>query len=218
MFTGLIQRVGEVRRTQSRGPGKILEIGLSEPWGDLVVGESIAVDGVCLTVTEFSERYFHVDVSFETLARSTLGAVVAGRQVNLERALRLSDRLGGHLVAGHVDTVATLRSFRDSGGFRELTVDAPRQVMHQVASKGSVAVDGVSLTVNNVSGDGFQLAVIPHTLAGTTLDGWRPGRKINLETDLVAKYLERLALRAGSTQRIDEWLGAGVAGGREEHE
>ena len=216
MFTGLIQRVGEVRRAQSRGAGKILEIGLSEAWEDLVLGESIAVDGACLTVTEFRERHFTVDISFETLARSTLGAAVAGRQVNLERALRLSDRLGGHLVAGHVDAVATLRSSRVRGGFRELTVDAPRQVMHQVAPKGSVALDGVSLTVNEISGDSFQLAVIPHTLAGTTLQGWRPGRKINLETDLVAKYLERLALRAGSTRRIDDWLAAGVAGGREE--
>lgn len=216
MFTGLIQRVGEVRAWKSRGPGKILEIGLSEAWEDLVLGESIAVDGVCLTVTEFSESFFHVDVSFETLARSTLGAAVAGRRVNLERALRLTDRLGGHLVAGHVDAVATLRSSRVRGGFVELFVDAPRQVMHQVAPKGSVALDGVSLTVNEVSGDAFQLVVIPHTLAGTTLQGWRPGRKINLETDLIAKYLERLTLRAGSTGRIEDWLAAGVSSGREE--
>ena len=216
MFTGLIQRVGEVRAWKSRGEGRILEIGLSEPWEDLTLGESIAVDGVCLTVTEFSERFFLVDVSFETLAISTLGTAVAGRQVNLERALRLSDRLGGHLVTGHVDAVATLRGSRASGGFRELTVDAPRKVMHQVAPKGSVALDGVSLTVNEIAGDAFKLAVIPHTLAGTTLQGWRPGRKINLETDLVAKYLERLTLRSGSTRRIDDWLGAGVAGGREE--
>jgi len=215
MFTGLIQRVGEILRAHPRSAGKSLDIRPSEPWDDLVLGESIAVDGVCLTVTEFRDKFFSVDVSFATLESSTLGAATTGRQVNLERALRLSDRLGGHLVSGHVDTVVTLRSSRPRGEFRELVVDAPHAVMHQIAQKGSVALDGVSLTVNDLSGDSFSLAVIPHTLTQTTLEGWRPGRKINLETDLVAKYLERLTERSGAGTRLEEWLSGSSNPGQE---
>ena len=216
MFTGLIQRIGQIQRVQPKTAGKSLEIVLSEPWEDLVLGESIAVDGVCLTVTDFNPGHFAVDVSYETLARSTLGSAAPGRDVNLERALRLSDRLGGHMVSGHVDAVASLRSIAPRGEFRELTVDAPREVMHQVAPKGSVALDGVSLTVNDISGDSFRLAIIPHTLEGTTLEGWRPGRKINLETDLVAKYLERLMEREGAASRLEDWLAAGGGRGNRE--
>ncbi len=215
MFTGLIQRVGELLRVQPRTSGKSLEIKLAEPWDDLVLGESIAVDGLCLTVTAFQADRFSVDVSFETLARSTLGAAGPGRRVHLERALRLSDRLGGHMVSGHVDGVATLRSVRPKGEFRELVIDAPSEVMHQVAPKGSVALDGVSLTVNAISGDSFTIAIIPHTLSETTLEAWRPGRKINLETDLVAKYLERLTERSGAASRLEDWLVGGATRGRE---
>jgi len=215
MFSGLIQRVGEVLRVQPRASGKTLEIGFRSSWDDMVLGESIAVDGACLTVTDFQAARFSVDVSFETLSRSTLGAAEIGRRLNLERALRLSDRLGGHLVTGHVDAVATIRSVRTTGEFRELVVDAPNEVMGQIASKGSVALDGISLTVNSVSGGSFSLVVVPHTLAETTLDGWRPGRKINLETDLIAKYLERLTERSGAASRLEDWLAGGDAGGRE---
>ncbi|MFH1530417.1 MAG: riboflavin synthase [Pseudomonadota bacterium] len=215
MFTGLVQRVGEILRARPCTGGKSLDIRASESWTDLVLGESIAVDGVCLTVTEFRDSHFSVDVSFETLSRSTLGAATPGRRVNLERALRLSDRLGGHLVSGHVDAIATLRSIRPKGEFREIVVDAPRDAMHQIAKKGSVALDGVSLTVNEISGDSFVLAVIPHTLSGTTLEGWRPGRKINLETDLIAKYLERLTERSGAATRLEEWFSGSSTPGRE---
>ncbi len=215
MFTGLIQRVGELFRVQPRTAGKSLEIKLTEPWDDLVLGESIAVDGICLTVTAFHPDRFSVDVSYETLARSTLGAAAPGRKVNLERALRLSDRLGGHMVSGHVDGVATLRSVQPRGEFRELVIDAPAEVMHQIAPKGSVALDGASLTVNALSGDSFTVAIIPHTLSETTLEAWRPGRKINLETDLVAKYLERLTERSGAASRLENWLAGGDTRGRE---
>ena len=215
MFTGLIQRVGSIQRIQPRSSGTTFVIDLPELWEDLALGESIAVDGACLTVTDFQGTHFSVDVSPETLARSTLGAAVPGRVVNLERALRLSDRLGGHLVTGHVDTVVRLRTSRQRGGFLELMVDAPREVMRLIASKGSVALDGVSLTVNDVTENGFSLVVIPHTQAGTTLGGWGPGRKINLETDLVAKYLERLTERSGTASRLEEWLAGGDGNGLE---
>lgn len=215
MFTGLIQRVGEILRVQPRTAGKFLEISHAATWDDVVLGESIAVDGACLTVTAVQEGSFTVDVSFETLTKTTLGAAAPGRKVHLERALRLSDRLGGHLVSGHVDGVATLRSIRPRGEFRELVIDAPSACMHQVAPKGSVALDGVSLTVNEISGDSLRVAVIPHTLSETTLEAWRPGRKINLETDLVAKYLDRLTERSGAATRLEDWLGGGGTRGRE---
>jgi riboflavin synthase len=156
-----------------------------------------------------------VDVSFESLAASTLGDRGRGRHVHLERALRLSDRLGGHLVTGHVDGIASLRERRQRGDFIELIVKAPEVCLPFLAAKGSVALDGVSLTVNDVRGDTFTVAVIPHTLASTTLDAWRPGRKINLETDLVAKYVHRLNERREAPRRIEEWLG-GSPGERED--
>jgi riboflavin synthase len=173
------------------------------------------VDGACLTVTEVHADRFSVDVSYESLEKTTLGAAAPGRRVHLERALRLTDRLGGHLVSGHVDGVAVLRSIRPRGEFRELLIDAPKELMHQVAPKGSVALDGVSLTVNEVSGNTFQVAVIPHTLSETTLAAWRPGRKINLETDLVAKYLDRLTQRSGAASGLEDWLAGSSPRGRE---
>jgi riboflavin synthase len=215
MFTGLIQRVGEILRVRPRTAGKSIEIKHAASWDDVILGESIAVDGACLTVTEVHADRFSVDVSYESLEKTTLGAAAPGRRVHLERALRLTDRLGGHLVSGHVDGVAVLRSIRPRGEFRELLIDAPKELMHQVAPKGSVALDGVSLTVNEVSGNTFQVAVIPHTLSETTLAAWRPGRKINLETDLVAKYLDRLTQRSGAASGLEDWLAGSSPRGRE---
>ena len=212
MFTGLIQRVGEILRVRPRTAGKTLEIKVINPWDDVVLGESIAVDGACLTVTGIREDGFSADVSTETLGRTTLGGAAPGRVVNLERALRISDRLGGHMVSGHIDAVGGLRTLRNRGEFLELVVDAPAEIMHQVAKKGSIALDGVSLTVNEISGDSFDVSVIPHTIMETTLDGWRPGHKINLETDIVAKYLERLIERSGASTRLEDWLAGSTPG------
>ncbi|MBM4373300.1 MAG: riboflavin synthase, partial [Deltaproteobacteria bacterium] len=156
-----------------------------------------------------------VDLSHASIGATTLGSSQAGRRVHLERALRLADRLGGHLVSGHVDGVAVLRDIRVRGDFLDLVVVPPRDQLPLLAPKGSVALDGVSLTINTVAGDSFHVAVIPHTQGLTTLGDWRPGRKINLESDLVAKYLHRLTEHREAPGKLADWL-AGHDRGREE--
>lgn len=196
MFTGIVLAVGEVASIERHGDGARLQIRCSGlDLTDAVLGDSIAVNGVCLTVTELTPGGFAADLSSETLARTTLGRLQSAGRVNLEKALRLGDRLGGHLVTGHVDGVGTvIGAERESGGVR-LRVGAPTELMRYIAGKGSVCVDGVSLTVNDVVGEEFGLTLIPHTLAVTTLGEWGVGRQINIEIDLVARYLERLILR-----------------------
>ena len=160
-------------------------------------GESIAVEGVCLTVDRFDDAGFEVDASSETLAKTTVGALKPGASVNLERALRLADRLGGHLVSGHVDGVGTVRAREKSGDAIRFGVDVPADLMRFVAQKGSLTVSGVSLTVNALTATGCELMLIPHTLARTTLEALQPGAAVNLEIDLLARYVARL-LEAGA--------------------
>jgi len=192
MFTGLIQSLGTVRNLTRQGNSAALQIDSDLVNEDLQRGESIAVNGVCLTVTGWADQHFIADVSPETLDCTNLGALRPGAQVNLERALRLSDRLGGHLVSGHVDGVATVqRRFRDQNVIR-FEFNLPRQAMRYLVEKGSVAVDGISLTVNTVSDHGFSVAVIPHSLEKTTLQNCREGSRVNIETDLIGRYVERL--------------------------
>jgi riboflavin synthase len=157
---------------------------------DVGVGDSIAVDGVCLTVVTLAGRGFEVDVSQETIDCTT--GFAAQGSVNLEKSLRLADRLGGHLVAGHVDGVGAVIAFEPSGESRRLVVRAPRELAKYIARKGSITVQGVSLTVNRVAGDEFEINLIPHTLETTTLQHLRPGARVNLEVDLVARYVERM--------------------------
>ncbi|HEX9778920.1 MAG TPA: riboflavin synthase [Geopsychrobacteraceae bacterium] len=192
MFTGLIQDVGTIRRIERRGAAARLTIASKLAGEQLQLGESIAVNGICLTVTEWDRANFAADVSPESLAATTLGGLQPGTAVNLERALRLSDRLGGHLVSGHVDGIALVcRRFQDHNAVRfEFTV--PESALRYLVEKGSVAVDGVSLTVNAVSADGFSIAVIPHSLAMTTLRERKIGDRVNIETDLLGRYVERL--------------------------
>jgi riboflavin synthase len=196
LFTGIVAAVGRIERVEPRPQGLRLAIdagGLD--LGDVAIGDSIAVNGCCLTVVALDGRRFEVDVSQETID-CTAGLGAPG-EVNLEKSLRLADRLGGHLVSGHVDGVGEVVAFEPAGESYRLAVRAPTELARYVARKGSVAVQGVSLTVNRVDGAEFEINLIPHTLVVTTLKHLRPGARVNLEVDLLARYAERL-LGAGS--------------------
>lgn len=191
MFTGIIQAVGRVAAIERRdGDARLHIAGL--PLADGALGESIAVSGVCLTAVAFSADGFFADVSAETLACTTLGDWRVGQAVNLERALAVGDRLGGHIVTGHVDGVGEVVARRPDGRSERFTLRAPAELARYIAAKGSITVDGVSLTVNTVSGGEFGVNIVPHTLAHTSLDALRSGSRMNLEVDLLARYLERL--------------------------
>ena len=192
MFTGLIEDIGNIQRIAPRRSGMELFIGSGLPTAEIKPGDSIAVDGACLTVTSVQGQGFSVDVSPESLERTTLGKRRAGDRVNLERALRLCDRLGGHLVSGHIDGLAVLGAREKSGEFTRLVFSAPEQLLKYIIEKGSVAVDGVSLTVNAVTGRDFSVMIIPHTLEQTTLAGKGPGDQANIENDIIGKYVEKL--------------------------
>lgn len=202
MFTGIVTRVGQVARMQAHAGGCRMGIDVGElEGGDFVLGESIAVAGACLTVTGFSGTVFDCDVSGETLRLTTLGQLAVGSAVNLERALRAGDRLGGHLVSGHVDGVGSLRGTDEDGLSRIYRFDVPEPLRRYLAVKGSVAVDGVSLTVNAVDDVGFAVNLIPHTLVHTTLGALAPGAAVNIEVDQIARYAERLlAYRSDGTE------------------
>jgi riboflavin synthase len=192
MFTGLIQSVGKVRSLNRQGNSATLQVVSELVKEDLQLGESIAVNGICLTVTSWDDQAFAADVSPETLDCSNLGELRPNMPVNLERALRLSDRLGGHLVSGHIDCVATVkRRVADQNAIR-FEFNMPTEAMRYVVEKGSVAIDGISLTVNTVTEDSFAVAIIPHSLAKTTLKDCHEGAKVNIETDLLGRYVERL--------------------------
>ncbi|NMC72524.1 MAG: riboflavin synthase [Myxococcales bacterium] len=183
--------MGEV---ESRVPGPaVAALRIRSPWGDLEVGESVAVDGACLTVTRAeASGSFEADVSAETLSRTTLGERGPGDRVHLERALRAGDRLGGHLVTGHIDAVGTVAAAREAGGeARVLAVRVPERLLGELAPKGSVAVDGVSLTVNGVRESEFDVVVVPHTARATKLGALHAGDRVNVETDVLAKYVRR---------------------------
>ena len=192
MFSGIIANVGIITRADDRDGGLRLSVA-TEVLGmdDVQLGDSIAVNGVCLTAVQIDGRTFTVDVSRETL-NCTVGLEHQGARVNLEKALRLSDRLGGHLVSGHVDGVGQVVAFNDIGESWRLVVRAPHQLAKFIAVKGSITINGVSLTVNHVTGSEFEVNLIPHTLDVTTLNELRTGAKVNLEIDLIARYVERM--------------------------
>jgi riboflavin synthase len=195
MFTGIIQAVGRIAALQPRDGDLRLVINTgSLPMADVNPGDSIAVSGVCLTVVDKSSDGFSADVSGETLRCTLIGSLAVSDAVNLEKALTLETRLGGHLVSGHVDGIGTVTACKEDSRSVQFTVQAPAQLARYIAVKGSICVDGVSLTVNAVDGADFELNIVPHTLAATTLHAYRPGRQVNLEVDLVARYLERLLL------------------------
>jgi riboflavin synthase len=198
MFTGLVQGVGRVRAIVPTAQQKrlVIEAALDERAREL--GASVSVSGVCLTVTAASPEHFEVEAAFETLSRTTIGDLREGSRVNLEPALRVGDPLGGHLVSGHVDGVGALDSSRGRGDARELWFRVPGELSRFIAEKGSICIDGVSLTVNAVDGDRFSVGLIPHTLSVTTLGELEPGAPVNLEVDLLARYVARL-LEAGTS-------------------
>ena len=196
MFSGIIADVGTIASAENRNGGLRLSVETHAlGMGDVQIGDSIAVNGVCLTVVEKKGDSFTVDVSRETL-NCTVGLEAQGTHVNLEKALRLADRLGGHLVSGHVDGVGEVVSFIDIGESWKLAVRAPQALAKYIAMKGSITINGVSLTVNEVASATFSVNLIPHTLAVTTLGELRAGTRVNLEIDLIARYVERM-MQAG---------------------
>ncbi|WP_305043928.1 riboflavin synthase [Geoalkalibacter sp.] len=196
MFTGLIEGLGILRDLRRGGDSCCLTLDAGGSLGDFVLGESIAVNGVCLTVTSFGKNFFQADVSPSTLESTTLGRLAPGSAVNLERALRLGDRLGGHLVTGHVDGVGVIIERRRSGNAELFSIRPPAPLMRYLVAKGSVAVDGISLTVNSVAAYSFSLTIIPHSLGRTNLQFLKVGDQVNLETDILGKYVERLLASA----------------------
>ena len=192
MFTGLIEELGSVRGRVRRGAFQQLEIEAERVLAGLQVGDSININGVCQTAVAIGESGFAVETVAETLARTTMGILGIGQAVNLERALRADQRLGGHLVLGHVDGVAHIRRRAERDGEHRFEIEPPPGLARYIAVKGSVALDGISLTVAEISGDAFTVAVIPHTFDNTTLSHRRAGDSVNLEVDVIARYVERL--------------------------
>ena len=195
MFTGIIQAIGAVHSIESRGGDARLTLGTGKlPMGEVVLGDSIAVNGVCLTAVALDGARFAADVSRETLSLTTLGELRPGSRVNLEKALTLATPLGGHLVSGHVDGVGEILERRQDGRSWRFQIQAPVGLARYIAQKGSICVDGTSLTVNAVQGAIFELNLVPHTLTETLFGDYQTGTRVNLEVDLVARYLERLIL------------------------
>ncbi len=192
MFTGLIEGTGKILKTHNRNNGIVLEIKPSFELEEPVIGESISVDGACLTLTEYSEKTIRADVSPETLKKTTLVHKRQGDIVNLERALRLSDRLGGHLVTGHIDGTGKILSITDKGDFTQFDFTAPDYIIKYIIEKGSVAIDGISLTVNSCSKTAFSVMIIPHTINATNLITKKTGERVNIENDIIGKYVEKL--------------------------
>lgn len=192
MFTGLVLGKGKLIEKRPSGSGMVFGLEADFDLTDPAEGESIAVNGVCLTAMKIRNRSFIVDVSPETLSRTNLGNLAVGSVVNLERALRLADRLGGHLVSGHVDAVASILQRKPEGDFVRFTFTAPAGFGRYIIEKGSICIDGISLTVNHCDDKTFSVAIIPHTLEVTTLGGRKQGDTVNIEVDLIGKYVEKL--------------------------
>jgi riboflavin synthase len=219
MFTGIIAAVGTVAELEPVGKAMRLRINAGGlELNDVALGDSIAVSGPCLTVVAFDTNSFEVDVSDETLNCTSLGQLRAGDGVNLEKALRFDSRLGGHLVSGHIDGIGTLRTLEARGEYLGLAIAAPRELARYMAFKGSVCLDGVSLTVNTVDDDSFEVLTIPHTLERTTLGQLTVGNVVNIEVDLIARYIERLLTQADNSEAgglsLSALVAAGMAGNR----
>ncbi|HSA87983.1 MAG TPA: riboflavin synthase [Nitrospira sp.] len=201
MFSGIVEEMGAITVLKKTLAGTKLTILASTVMGDLKVGDSVSVNGICLTVVSRSERDFSVEVSPETLAVTTLGSFTVGMPVNLERAMKLNERIGGHLVAGHVDGVGVICSRRQDVNAVMFTIEAPQHILRYCVVKGSVTVDGISLTINDMSDDGFSVAIIPHTAKVTTLGLKQVKDPVNLESDLIGKYVERLLQERGQLSK-----------------
>lgn len=203
MFTGIVESVGYVREIKGVERSVSLKIAVPDIFDDLKTGDSVAVDGVCLTAKVVNADDFVADVSPETLSRTTLGKLRTGDKVNMERALRLSDRLGGHIVSGHIDGTARLQAKAKEGESVKLSFALGRELLRYLIDKGSIAIDGISLTVNEVVDDGFSVNIIPHTAQNTTILDKKAGDEVNIEVDVIGKYVERL-LGKGKESSIDK--------------
>jgi riboflavin synthase len=192
MFTGLIEDTGRITAVDRRGASAVLTLTSALPVTEIAVGDSVAVNGACLTVTAKSGAVLTFDVSPETLAGTTIGGLRSGSAVNLERALRLGERMGGHIVTGHIDCIGRLARSSETSGNRVLEFTLPAENTRYLISKGSVAIDGISLTVNRVGENGFSVNIIPLTLVATTLAALKVGHEVNIETDIIGRYVERL--------------------------
>lgn len=192
MFTGIVEEMGAVTSMEKTLAGSRLTILASTVMGDLKIGDSVSVNGTCLTVVAKSASNFVVEVSPETLSVTTLGYLSGGTPVNLERAMKLNERIGGHLVAGHVDGVGAIRNRRQEGNAIVFTIEAPSEILKYCVTKGSITIDGVSLTINEVADHSFSVAIVPHTAKVTTLGLKQVNDTVNLESDLIGKYVERL--------------------------
>ena len=203
MFTGIIQAIGQIEELTARGGDVRLTVATGAlDLADVALGDSIATNGVCLTAVALSGRGFAADVSRESLSLTTLQDLKPGSRVNLEKALTLNTRLGGHLVSGHVDGIGRITERREDARSIRFAIEAPAELAKYIAHKGSICIDGVSLTVNAVNGSLFELNIVPHTLQETIMDEYKVGSRVNLEVDLIARYLERLMMgeRAGESE------------------
>jgi riboflavin synthase len=194
MFTGIIEGLGTIRELRSAGPGKRLTVEADFFLDQTKIGDSIAVSGACLTAVALDGKRFQVDVSPETLAKTTFGRARIGERVNLERALRFSDRLDGHLVSGHIDGVGTVKDKKTAGNAVVVTIGVPESLLRYMITKGSVAVDGISLTINDCGRDSFTVSIIPHTAKVTSIGFKNTADYVNIETDMIGKYVERFVL------------------------
>lgn len=205
MFTGIVSNLGLVRRSEALGPDLklVVDAGKAGP-GGVGIGDSVAVDGVCLTVTHIEGQYLSFDVSQETLARTLLASRAPNDIVNIEFALLPTTRLGGHMVAGHVDGIGRLEAMEKIGASLRLQFEVPTELSRFIANKGSICVDGISLTVNSVVGNSFEVNIVPHTMQITTVKDYEPGRRVHLEVDIIARYLARLVSAGPDAPGIDE--------------
>ena len=193
MFTGIIESVGRINNIEPVGGDMRLHVGVgSLDMTDVQLGDSIAVNGVCLTAVEFGKNHFVADVSNETITLTSLKSLAAGSEVNLEKALLPTTRLGGHLVSGHVDGLGEIISIKEESRSIQFIIKAPDELKHYIAMKGSICIDGTSLTVNSITDANFEINIVPHTQQRTIIKNYKPGTKVNLEVDLIARYLERL--------------------------
>lgn len=202
MFTGIIQTIGKVKGVEKKGSSAIITIDYNGSLAGINIGDSVAVDGACLTVVKISPSHFEADISGETLRLTTLGSIKAGERVNLEKSLTPSTPMGGHFVTGHVDGVCFINRKTAEGEFAVFDFNIPNELQSQIVKKGSVALDGISLTVTDLTSNGFRVAIIPHTLKNTTLSLKKQGDRVNIETDVIAKYVERFL--SANKQGIDE--------------
>ncbi len=203
MFTGIIEALGSIVDLQPKGGDMALVVNTGKlDLSDVVLGDSIAVNGVCLTAVALTEHGFTADVSRETLSLTSLGNLSKGSKVNLEKALTLQTRLGGHMVSGHVDGLGVVVSRHHDGRSERFSIKAPDDIARYIAEKGSITIDGVSLTVNKVEGSQFDINIVPHTLQETIISDYRAGTSVNLEVDVIARYLERL-LHGGALEQTD---------------